>query len=291
VTGLFAITRALHFLSAMTLFGASAFGLLVRSRLHGETGLPRSLFAMCAAVAFLTTLLTIGFVADQMTGTEGAIFDPALWRAVAGDTLYGELALVRALLFLMFLACAWLRPGWTLRAGVILGGAALILLGPTSHASRSVASPYVVLLAANDAVHLLAGGFWLGGLVALLPVTLAKPRDIPELLARLRLFSAWGMAAVGVLVLAGSANAIAILDMQGMRWSESYLDWLAIKLVLAAVMIALALTNRFGLTPAIAKGEKEAAETLAWTLFAELSCAALILLAVGILGLTAPMQM
>jgi putative copper resistance protein D len=150
---------------------------------------------------------------------------------------------------------------------------------------------YVYLLAANDSLHLLAGGFWLGGLVALLPVTLAKPRDIPELLARLRLFSTFGMAAVGVLVLAGTANGIAILDMQGMRWSATYLDWLAIKLVLAAIMIALALTNRFGLMPALARGETEAAETLPWTLFAELSCAALILLAVGILGLTAPMQM
>jgi putative copper resistance protein D len=291
MTGLFAITRALHFFSAMTLFGACAFALVLRSRLNCETGLPRSFFALCGAVALLTTLLTIGFVADQMTGTAAAIFDPAQWGGVAGNTLYGELALVRAALFMMFLLCVWLRPEWTLRAGVILGGAALILLGPTSHASRSVASQYVLLLAANDSVHLLAGGFWLGGLVALLPATLAKPRDIPEWLTRLRLFSAWGMAAVGVLILAGSANTIAILDIQGMRWSETYLDWLAIKLVLAAVMIALALTNRFGLMPAIARGDKEAGETLPWTLFAELSCAGLILLAVGILGLTAPMQM
>jgi putative copper resistance protein D len=291
VTGLFAITRALHFFSAMTLFGASAFGLLLRSRLQRETGLPRSLFALCAAVALLTSLLTIGFVADQMTGSADAIFDPALWGTVARDTLYGELALLRAVLFLTFLLCAWLRPEWTLRAGAILGGGALILLGPTSHASRSVAAEYVYLLAANDSVHLLAGGFWLGALVALLPATLAKPRDIPELLTRLRLFSAWGMVAVSLLVMAGTANAVAILDMQGMRWSESYLDWLAIKLVLAAVMIALALTNRFGLLPAMARGDTEAGETLPWMLLAELSCAGLILLAVGILGLTAPMQM
>lgn len=291
MTGLFAITRALHFFSAMTLFGASAFGLLLRSRLQRETGLPRSLFALCAAVALLTSLLTIGFVADQMTGSADAIFDPALWGTVARDTLYGELALLRAVLFLTFLLCAWLRPEWTLRAGAILGGGALILLGPTSHASRSVAAEYVYLLAANDSVHLLAGGFWLGALVALLPATLAKPRDIPELLTRLRLFSAWGMVAVSLLVMAGTANAVAILDMQGMRWSESYLDWLAIKLVLAAVMIALALTNRFGLLPAMARGDTEAGETLPWMLLAELSCAGLILLAVGILGLTAPMQM
>jgi putative copper export protein len=291
MTDLFAITRALHFFSTMTLFGASAFGLIVRFRLHGETGLPRSVFVACSAIALLTTLLTIGFVADAMAGTPGAIFYPALWGQVARDTLYGELALVRSGLFLAFLLCAWLRPSWTLMAGALLGGGALALLGPTSHASRSVADQYVYLLAANDSVHLLAGGFWLGGLVALVPATMMKPRDPQRLLALLRLFSAWAMAAVGVLILAGTANGFAILDMRGMAWSQTYIDWLAIKLVLAGVMIALALTNRFGLMPALARREKEAEASLPLTLFAELGCAALILLAVGILGLTAPMQM
>lgn len=291
MTGLFAVTRALYFFSVMTLFGASAHGLLVHFKLQRATGLPRSFFALCAAVAFLTTLLTIGLVADQMTGTADAIFDPALWVAVARDTLYGELALLRAALFLVFLLCVWLRPEWMLRAGVILGGAALILLGPTSHASRAVAEQFTWLFVANDSLHLLAGGFWLGGLVALVPVTVAKPRDIPELVARLRLFSRYAAVAVGVLVLAGTLNGFAILGTNGMPWSQTYIDWLAIKLVLAAVMIALALTNRFGLMPALARGDKEARETLPWTLFAELSCAALILLAVGILGLTAPMRM
>jgi putative copper resistance protein D len=154
-----------------------------------------------------------------------------------------------------------------------------------------VADQYVYLLAANDSVHLLAGGFWLGGLVALVPATMMKPRDPQRLLALLRLFSAWAMAAVGVLILAGTANGFAILDMRGMAWSQTYIDWLAIKLVLAGVMIALALTNRFGLMPALARREKEAEASLPLTLFAELGCAALILLAVGILGLTAPMQM
>jgi putative copper export protein len=94
-----------------------------------------------------------------------------------------------------------------------------------------------------------------------------------------------------LLVVAGTTNAIAILDIRGMAWSVSYLSLLALKLVLAAVMIALALTNRFSLMPGLARGESEAAQTLPFTVIAELGCALAILLVVGILGLTSPMAM
>ena len=147
------------------------------------------------------------------------------------------------------------------------------------------------MFAASDGVHLLTGGFWIGGLVALLPAIQAKPVDAARLTAKLRLFSRWAMAAVALLVVAGTANGIAILDLRGMAWSRSYLSWLALKLVLAAVMVALALTNRFGLMPSLARGENEAAQTLPITVFAELGCALAILLVVGILGLTSPMAM
>ena len=75
---------------------------------------------------------------------------------------------------------------------------------------------------------------------------------------------------MAILVVAGTLNGIAILDTRGMAWSDTYLTWLAVKLVLAGLMIALALTNRFGVLPGLARGEAEAAETLPLTVFAEL---------------------
>jgi len=62
-------------------------------------------------------------------------------------------------------------------------------------------------------------------------------------------------------------------------------------LALAAIMVALALTNRLGVLPGLMHGEADAAETLPLTLSAELIVAGLILLCVGFLGLTAPMAM
>ena len=76
-----------------------------------------------------------------------------------------------------------------------------------------------------------------------------------------------------------------------MNWSGTYVTWLAVKIVLAAVMVALALTNRFGVLPGLARGEAEAQDTIPLTVLAELGCAVLIVIIVGFLGLTAPMEM
>jgi len=176
-------------------------------------------------------------------------------QQVALGTLFGRLALARCALFVTVLIVVWLRPARADFAVSVLAGTALVLLGWTSHAAAAVAVEYNTLFAVIDALHLLAGGFWLGGLVALVPSVMTKSDGKTALLARLRLFSRWAMAAVALLAAAGTANAIAILDFRGMRWSVVYLTWLAIKLVLAGIMVALALTNRFGVTPALVRGD------------------------------------
>jgi putative copper resistance protein D len=224
-----------------------------------------------------------------MTGVPEASYDIFSVTTVVVQTFYGNVFLVRiALLIGLGLLCITDgAPG--LKA--LTAGLALALPGLTSHAAAADDTRYEYARAAVDALHLLAAGFWIGGLVALLPPIFARPRDVPKLVAKLRLFSFYGPIAVAVLVVAGTLNGVAILDVRGMQWSGTYLTWLAVKLVLAGVMIALALTNRFGVLPGLARGEKEAQDTIPLTVLAELGCAALILLAVGFLGLTSPMQM
>ena len=275
----------------MTLFGAASFAVLVRWRLDGATGLPRAVFGWCGATALATAMAGVALTAVQMTDVATAWRDPAVLQQIALGTLFGRLALARCALFVTVLIVVWLRPVLTEAAVSVLAGAALVLLGWTSHAAAAVAADYNALFAVSDALHLLAGGFWIGGLVALIPSVMAKTDDKTELVARLRLFSRWATGAVALLILAGTANAIAILDFRGMRWSVAYLTWLAVKLVLAGIMVALALTNRFAVLPGLIRGEADAAETLPLTLSAELAGAGLILLCVGFLGLTAPMDM
>jgi putative copper resistance protein D len=287
---LFALVRALHFASLMILFGASAFAWLVRMRLRSELTLPRGLLLSCGAVALATTLLLVGFVAGEVTGSDAAFDSAAAWP-VLRDTLYGHIALEQMALLTIFLVIGWFVRRAREVAGAVSGGIALALLGLTSHAAAAGAPHLFYARAAMDAAHLLTAAMWTGGLVALVHVITRQTQETARHIALLRLFSRWGVWSVAILVAAGTVNAFAILGVQGMRWSPAYLTLLAFKLVLAALMIALALTNRFGVLPGLARGDKEAAETLPLTLFAELGSAILVIVVVGFLGLTAPMQM
>ncbi|MGZ5923066.1 MAG: CopD family protein [Rhizomicrobium sp.] len=287
----FALIRALHFASLMTLFGACTFGWIARTRLRCDIALPRVFLPACGGIALATALVSVGFVAGEMTGSEAALFAPAPLGQVLFHSLYGHIALERIVLLAVFLVIAWAVPSWQQFTGAVSGGVALALLGMTSHAAAAGLAQFEYLRAIIDALHLLAAGFWVGSLAVLAFVVVREPRETAKQISLLRLLSRWGAFAVAILVVSGTINGIAILDMQGMRWSPAYLTWLAVKLVLAGLMIALALTNRFGVVPGLVRGDKEAAETLPLTLFAELGSAALILIAVGFLGLTAPMQM
>lgn len=291
MTFAFAVFRAVQFAGLTLLFGAGAFAWIARARRGIDARLSRRVFAGATIVAVVSAMVCLGFVAAEMTGEPGAMFDPASLWAVASDTLYGRVALLRLAFLALCLSSTWVWPEQRDVAAAVLGGFVLALLGLSSHAAAAGPSQYAFTRAGNDAVHLLAAGFWIGGLAALLPFALAARREAPKLIAVLRLFSSFGMAAVAILIVSGTLNGYLVLFLTGMRWSDSYLTWLAVKLVLAGIMIALALTNRFGILPGQARGEKEAAETIPLTVIAELSCAALILLAVGFLGLTAPMEM
>lgn len=278
----FAFVRAVHFASLMTVFGASA--LLFQAKSVDAARFRRLLFVASLA-ALATAVLWLFFVTQEIAGDDGAGF--SLIADVATKSFFGHVAICRFVLLTAL--CAVPRAGHATRT--LLAAAALVLLGLTSHAAAAGAENYFYARAAIDAVHLLAAGFWLGGLVVLVPQVLEIPRDMPRLIALLRLFSRWGVVSVAVLIVAGTLNAVAILDVQGMRWSGTYVTWLAIKIVLAAVTVALALTNRFGVLPGLERGEAEASETIPLTVLAELGAALLIVLIVGFLGLEPPMAM
>ncbi|HWD26214.1 MAG TPA: CopD family protein [Rhizomicrobium sp.] len=282
---LFAFSRTLHFASLMSVFGAAALLLQARGLGVDGTGL-RKLLGAAAFTALATAVLCLCGAGGEMSGDLTAGFEPQVMGSVIAGTYYGHVFLVRIAL-LVGVALLSLADGAFLWKA-LLSGAALAALGLTSHAAASGTPRYELLRAANDSLHLLASAFWVGGLVVLVPEVW---RRTPQLVGLLTLFSRWGVASVAVLVIAGTLNGVFILGQEGMPWNGTYVTLLAAKIVLAAAMVALALTNRFGVLPALARGEEEAAETIPLTVSAELGAALAILVIVGFLGLTAPMQM
>ena len=202
----FAFVRAVHFASLMTVFGASA--LLFQARSVDAARFRRLLFVASLA-ALATAVFWLIFVTQEIAGDADAGF--ALIGDVATKSFYGHVAICR----FVFLIALCAVPRGLHAARTLLAAAALVLLGPTSHAAAAGPENYFYARAAIDAVHLLAAGFWLGGLAVLVPQVLAKPRDTPRLIALLRLFSRWGVVSVAVLIVAGTLNAVFILDMPG----------------------------------------------------------------------------
>ena len=141
------------------------------------------------------------------------------------------------------------------------------------------------LLAANDAFHLLGAGFWIGGLSVIALILMEHKQGLLDALA---VFSLWGTYAVFLLAVAGTINALAILQAPFAALSHPYLTVLAIKVMLAATMMALALANRFRLTPAIHAGEADSTIVLRWSTQAELSLGAIVVFLASLLGLLPP---
>ncbi|HJW39823.1 MAG TPA: CopD family protein [Rhizomicrobium sp.] len=288
MTWLFALVRATHFASLMTVFGANA--LLAQSRRIGVAGEHvQGWLRICAFAALASAVVCLCFATGEMTGDPISGFDPTVLGTVVANTFYGHVFLLRLTLLIGLALLSLGGQAHVLKTFV--AGAALALMGLTSHAAASGDPGFAGLRAANDALHLLAAGFWVGGLVVILPEVLPRPRDIARLVALLKLFSRWGAVSVAILLAAGTANGVLILGPLGTAWSQTYITLLAIKIVLAGLMVALALTNRFGVVRGLAKGDPEAAQTIPLTVVAELGAALLILVIVGFLGLTAPMQM
>ncbi len=287
MTALFALVRAAHFASLMTVFGACA--LLLQAGGIAAPGPWRKPLAAAALTALVTAILILCLVTAEMTGDPAAALDPQAVSTVLLATFYGQIFFLRLLLLVGLFLMSLGEGALGLKAAA--AGAALALLGLTSHAAASGPPRSEYLRAGADALHLVTAGFWVGGLAVLAREVLAIPRDGARLIALLRRFSRCGALSVALLVAAGTANCFFILGQPGMRWSGTYVTWLAVKVVLAGAMVALALTNRFGVLPALERGDKEASETIPLTVIAELSCAVLILLIVGFLGLMPPMQM
>jgi copper resistance protein D len=101
-----------------------------------------------------------------------------------------------------------------------------------------------------DALHLLAAGAWIGGLLALAHILAADQEDVGQVLMR---FSGMGYVAVAVLMASGLVNGWYLVGSLAALMGTSYGQLLLVKLCLFAGMLGLALTNRFWLVPSLGR--------------------------------------
>ena len=244
------------------------------------------LFVGAATLALASAVLWFCLIAGQMSGDVRGSLDPATLGLVATDTRFGRIFLARFLgLVALWFLC---RGGVARRGGAIatLAGLLLASLAPISHAAAETGSMIVGI--ASDAAHLLTAGFWLGGLVVLAMLALRHWSDRAALIGPLRLFSLWGAAAVGILVVTGLINAVSIVPLSAVSLHDHYFELLLLKVTLAAAMIGFAALNRWRFAPALENGGRGALRQLTSSIGVELLLGIAIVTIAAFLGLTGP---
>lgn len=211
----------------------------VRGQCH--TLLRLSLIAAC-----LTGLAWLVLQAADITDAETTMQALTAVPAVLLDTRFGQFLTAQIVLVLAALAASRRQNGDL--AVLSLAGAATLLEAGHGHAFAMSPRPNALL--ACDALHVLAAGAWLGGLLPLLIVVRDVPLDVAALAARR--FSILGIAAVATLaatalfqgwVLSGGLSGLA---------GTAYGTVLLLKGGLFAMLLGLAALNRLRFTPGLA---------------------------------------
>jgi putative copper resistance protein D len=235
-------------------------------------------------------------------------FNPSAIVTFLIETQFGTVWLVR--MAILCLLAAVLSPElfgrlnrdsaqWSI-AGLVLSATLLMSLAAAGHASAAEGVTLLMQIG-MDALHLLAAGMWLGGLIPLfMLLNWSEATHGPSTLviahqATAR-FSRVGFVSVIVLVLTGLFNAWYLVGGIPPLVGTSYGNLLLAKLGILILLMGLASINRWRLKPRLRDLAKhndpentpEILAQLRRNVIAEVSLGAVILLIVAIMGITPP---
>jgi copper resistance protein D len=284
------LCRLLHYGSALFLFGITAFqGWLAPQPL--VRSLDAALGRIVSVAAFIGLLSAVGWLllaSGEMGDGWSDVWNPSTWYAVLTDTEFGRVWQVHLLLaaaLVSFLMGGWGRH-WRFVAvlsAVYLGslgfiGHAVMLEGAAGRVSR-----------ASHVVHLLAGGFWLGALFPL-ALCLGSFGDIElrsQISYALQRFSGLGHFAVAAVIASGIINVALVLGHWPTAVSSPYQLLLLLKMALVAVMVGLAIVNRYVLVPRL-KNNEAALRSLRRSTLVELVLGVCVVALVSLFGTLPP---
>ena len=252
------LCRFIQFASAMLMWGIGVFRFgLASADLRIWPDWPGRVWSGLVGLNVASTVIWLTLEAGEAgDGWVDTINPDTVW-ALLGETAFGHVWLMRlALAAAMIGALVMNRP---VMLSVLAAGnlASLALVG---HAAMH--EGWIGLVQrANQMVHLLAAGFWIGGLPALLSclAALARPNQRQQAARALARFSGYGHLAVALVLLSGVVNVGLILGVGLPDLSSPYQRWLAAKIGLVALMVAIALCNRYVFVPRMSRGNGRAA--------------------------------
>ena len=264
------------------------------------------LLSTALLVAVVSGAAWLVLAADSIAGEpwRAVIGDGVAW-AVLRETQFGLVAQLRllaaAVLAILLLKSGARQPdGWLRSLAVATAGLFLGSLAWTGHAGAGLGIGGALHLA-NDVIHLLAAGAWVGGLAALVlflaqPAKSADPRWLTVASEVVHRFSGAGVLGVAALAASGVINAWFLTDRLRTLSGTDYGRLVQLKIALFLAMFCLATINRARLLPRLSPAGDAASLERAHRALRKLRRNAVIELAlglgaicvVGVLGVTPP---
>jgi copper resistance protein D len=284
-----ALVRLCFDAAAIAAYGVSGFIAWIAPKRLGQAAAASSNFLIVAAssLAVLSTIAWLPIEAAMIGESWQSAVDRGTLSALLYDTAIGKAWLVRLALSLLLAAALPWRSASTVRP--VLSGLLLASLALTGHANMDEGTRGVLHIL-NDALHVLAGGAWLGSLLAL-PGCLARLRDpafCTEAKTALRRFSSAGHLAVALVIATGIVNTVLVLQRWPTDFTSTYQMLLVTKIAFVAGMTGLALINRYIFVPRMLTQRDCAIVQIRNGTYAELALGAGVLGLVAFLGILDP---
>ncbi|MGQ8774432.1 copper homeostasis membrane protein CopD [Serratia sp. NA_112.1] len=287
---LFVLCRFVHFAAVMLMFGSSLFtALLSPQRLSPYlTRDVRPLLVSCTWLAGLSAVVLLAIQAGQMGDGWADTWRLDVWWAVLGTT-FGEVWRWHLGISLLALLSLWLAEPRRTQILALLSTLLLVSMAFIGHAAMHDGA-LGVAHRFNHALHLLAAGYWFGSLLPLLVCLryLAQPQIRSDAVTTLIRFSHWGHLAVALVLLTGVINSLIILGSWPLDVDSSYQRLLLFKTGLVALMVMVALANRYAIVPAMSSMPQLAQRGLVLACWIEVGLGAGVLLLVSLFATYAP---
>ncbi len=275
----------LHYTAALTIFGAATFRLLTPWAGGIDDRLAR-ISKILFGVLIVSAVAMVMTATAAMGGGWSNAVDPQVVGEVLLQTGFGKAWQWHLGLAVILGLAIWIgspaRP-WTAVAATLL----LASLAFVGHAAMVEGVPGD-LRRLNQAVHLLSAGAWLGGLVPLVLVLVTSRSAPASALPALLRFSAYGTAAVVLVLITGAINTLALVGTLRGVSASPYAWALLVKLALVAAMIGFALRNRFQLMPHVTTDSTRIIRRLRRSVSFEIALGLAIILVASVLGTLAP---
>jgi putative copper resistance protein D len=263
--------------------------------------------ALWTLLAFLVSWFAWSWLVASIMSGDGLVecLQNGDWLTVLTGTQFGHVWLFRGIFGLVFGMFLWMAAQASLRRSFLrtsFAGLSIIELFSLAWAGHAAASPghLALIHLLSDGLHLLALAFWPGALAPLAAflLMLLKSRQAEAMTLApqvVRRFSASSLMAVPFLAFTGLLNSLFMVRTFSALLTSAYGQILISKLILFFVMLGFGAWNLLFLKPRIGpdlpagrSAEKSALRLLLRNVLCEIGLGLLVVLIVGLLGITPP---